>query len=310
MSRARSIAIHASLFVLTFLSTTIAGVQWLNKNPFELSLFPEGLPYALCILLFLTAHEFGHYFAARRHGIDVTLPYYIPMPSFLLNPFGTMGAVIRIKSPLASRRVLFDVGISGPIAGFIVAIGLLVYGFITLPDFSYLQAIHPDYMTPSDIPRGGLTFGSSLLYSGLERLLAGQRFVPPMNEIYHYPYLCVGWFGLFVTALNLMPVGQLDGGHILYALAGKHQGIVARIFFGILILLGIGGLLGLVTRNVDLGGIGWLVWAAILYFFIKLDHPEIHNPEPLDDSRRLLGWTTLALFVLMFPPIPFFDLGL
>jgi membrane-associated protease RseP (regulator of RpoE activity) len=310
MSRARSIAIHASLFVLTFLSTTIAGVQWLNKNPFELSLFPEGLPYAFCILLFLTAHEFGHYVAARRHGVDVTLPYYIPMPSFLLNPFGTMGAVIRIKSPLTSRRVLFDVGITGPIAGFIVAIGLLVYGFITLPDFSYLQSIHPDYSTPSDIPKGGLTFGSSILYSGLERLLAGHRFVPPMNEIYHYPYLCVGWFGLFVTALNLMPVGQLDGGHVLYALAGKYQGIVARVFFGILILLGVGGLLGLVTSNVDLGGIGWLVWAAILYFFIKLDHPEIHNPEPLDDSRRLLGWTMLALFVLMFPPIPFFDLGI
>ena len=129
-----------------------------------------------------------------------------------------------------------------------------------------------------------------------------------MNEVYHYPFLCVGWFGLFVTALNLIPVGQLDGGHILYALLGKRQGIIARVFWGILILIGITSFIPLFGWHIQLGTVGWLLWAAILYFLIKLDHPEISDDSQLDSGRKYLGWVTLGIFVVTFPPIPFFEL--
>jgi membrane-associated protease RseP (regulator of RpoE activity) len=145
------------------------------------------------------------------------------------------------------------------------------------------------------------------MFNGLLQLADGRDFIPPMNEIYHYPYLCVGWFGLFVTALNLIPVGQLDGGHILYALTGpKVQGLSARIFFGILILIGIASLIPISGLNVQLGTTGWLLWAAILYFLVKLDHPDVPDPEPLSQGRMYLGWSTMLLFILMFPPVPFF----
>src|SRR5262249_53972272 len=154
---------------------------------------------------------------------DVTLPFFIPVPPFTINPFGTMGAVIRIKSPWTSKRSLFDIGIAGPLAGLIVTIIILAVGMATLPGKEYLYTVHPDYRTMAKLPSDGFTLGSSLFFSWVRHLAPHGAFVPPMNEIYHYPFLCVGWFGLFVTALNLIPVGQLDGGHILYALVGQHR---------------------------------------------------------------------------------------
>jgi len=300
---------HVLLFLLTFFTTTLAGVQWLNRDPLELSNFHLGFRYSIPLLTILAFHEFGHFFAARHHGVKTTLPFFIPVPPFLVNPFGTMGAVIRIRSPLTSKKSLFDIGIAGPLAGLVVTLIVLVVGFLTLPTKEYLYTIHPEYRSMEEIPRTGLTFGNSILFWILSRFFSANTFVPPMNEVYHYPLLCVGWFGLFVTALNLIPVGQLDGGHILYALIGKNQGRVARVFFLALIVIGLSGFVPLFRSNIQPGTIGWLLWAAVLFFLIKLDHPEIQDDYQLGRFRKTLGWFILIVFVVAFPPIPLFDLG-
>ena len=303
---------HFILFFLTFLTATFAGVGWLNRDPYELANFHFGLPYSIALMAVLAAHEFGHYFAARHYGVLSTLPYFIPLPAFpefMINPFGTMGAVIRIKSPLTTKKALFDIGIAGPLAGLVVTFAVIIYGFATLPGKEYIYSVHPDYRITGEIPQGGFTFGNSILFWLMMKLSATGGFVPPMNEVYHYPLLCVGWFGLFVTALNLIPVGQLDGGHILYAIIGTVQGRIARVFFIALIIVGISGLLPIFGHMVQTGTLGWLLWAAILYFFIKLDHPQIYDPVELDPFRKALGWATFVLFILIFPPVPFFIAG-
>jgi membrane-associated protease RseP (regulator of RpoE activity) len=306
----RTYSLHLLLFIITFFTTTLAGVEWVNKDPFELGNFHYGLPYSLSLLAMLSAHEFGHYFAARSYGIQATLPYFIPIPPPLLflNPFGTMGAVIRIRSGWSSRKALFDIGIAGPIAGLVVTFGLLAYGLMTLPAKEYIYMVHPEYRVTGIIPEGGLTFGTSALFWLYSKISVTHGFFPPMNEIYHYPFLCVGWFGLFVTALNLLPVGQLDGGHILYALTGsKMQGKIARVFFLFLIVMGLGSLIPLLGWKLRLGTLGWLLWAAILFFIIKLDHPAIPGDEPLTPGRKFLGWATMVTFLLIFPPVPFLE---
>ena len=310
MKKFWSYTLNISLFILTFFTTTLAGVQWLNKDPLELANFWLGLPYSISLLAVLAAHEFGHYFAAKYHKVTATLPYFIPAPPFLVNPFGTLGAVIRIRSSFSSKKSLFDIGIAGPIAGFLVTIIVLIYGFLTLPDKSYIFHIHPEYMVKGEIPTNGFTFGQSIFFYCMTKLFTWHGFVPPMNEIYHYPYLCVGWFGLFVTALNLMPVGQLDGGHIIYALiGGKRQTIIAKIFFGLLIAVGLLSLIPFFGFKLYLGSTGWLLWAAILYFVIKLKHPEIHDDTALTPTRTFLGWLAFITFILTFPPVPFIDFG-
>lgn len=302
------IPIHITLFLLSFFTTTLAGVSWLNQNPFELSNFYLGLPYAISILAILTAHEFGHYFAARYYNVDTTLPYFIPVPHFLINPFGTMGAVIRIRSPLTTKRALFDIGIAGPLAGLVVTIFIIIYGLLTLPGKEYIYLMHPEYQLLPELPKGGLTFGNSIVFYLLAKISYPTGFFPPMNEIYHYPYLCAGWFGLFVTALNLMPVGQLDGGHILYALVGSRiQTFIARIFFIILVLIGLMGLLPFFDPSIQFATLGWLVWALIMLFLIKLRHPDVPDLRPIDSNRRMLGWATLFLLLVMFPPVPFLE---
>ena len=300
--------IHISLFLATFFTTTLAGVMWLNKDPFDLQNFYLGLHYSISLLAILTAHEFGHYFAARYHRVNSTLPYYIPMPPFLFNPFGTMGAIIKIKSPIPTRRALFDIGASGPVAGFVVTLIIFMYGVFTLPTIDYLYAIHPEYKMTGTIPQTGLAFGNSLFTIGVRELFSNQLFFPPMNEIYHYPFLCVGWFGLFITALNLIPIGQLDGGHILYALIGRKQGIFARIFFGSLIVIGLSSFIPLPYFSIHAGTVGWLVFALILYFLIKLDHPPIYDDAELDPTRKLIGWITIVIFIFTFLPVPFYEL--
>lgn len=314
--------LHVILFLATIFTTTLAGALWVNKDPLVWKNFHYGLPYSLALVAMLSAHEFGHYFAARFHGVKTTLPFFIPFPPFFinpfgpineliqLNPFGTMGAVIRIRSPLGSKRTLFDIGIAGPIAGLVVTAAILLFGLVTLPGKEYLYMMHPEYRFMDSIPDGGLTFGNSILFWFIRKTylaLHGPGFMPPMNEIYHYPFLCVGWFGLFITALNLLPVGQLDGGHVLYALAGNRQGLIARIFFGILVLFGLMSFLPLFGFKVQPGTAGWLVWAALLFFVIKLDHPPIYDFEPLNPGRKVLGWCTMILFVLIFPPVPIYE---
>jgi membrane-associated protease RseP (regulator of RpoE activity) len=282
--------------------------MWLNKDPFDLQNFYLGLHYSISLLAILTAHEFGHYFAARYHKINSTLPFYIPMPPFLFNPFGTMGAIIKIKSPIPTRRALFDIGASGPVAGFVVTLIIFMFGVFTLPTIDYLYTIHPEYQLTGTIPQTGLAFGNSLFTWGTREFFSSSNFFPPMNEIYHYPFLCVGWFGLFITALNLIPIGQLDGGHILYALIGRKQGIFARIFFGSLIVIGLSSFIPLPYFSIHAGTVGWLVFALILYFLIKLDHPPINDDAELDPTRKLIGWITIVIFIFTFLPVPFYEL--
>lgn len=322
--------VHVLLFVLTFASTALAGAAWVGKDPNELTNAMYGLTYALLLMSFLTAHEFGHYIAARIHGIDTSLPYFLPMP---LIPFGTFGAFIRIRQSIPSRRVLFDIGVAGPLAGMAVCLLILGIGFMTLPDVEYLLQIHPEYRATGIIAPTGMYFGETLLFHGLKTMLVPDgAFMPPMNEIYHYPFLCVGWFGLFVTALNLLPLGQLDGGHVLYGLIGKRQHLIARTIWWVMFLLGMLSLLGTIRvmyeapspmpfviwiqhtifPSLDVVmqiapslftiGEGWLLWALLIRFLVRIPHPPVTDESPLDMRRRIIGWTAMLLLILCLPP--------
>jgi membrane-associated protease RseP (regulator of RpoE activity) len=301
-------SLNIFLFLMTFFTTTISGIIWQN-NPdfFELENFYIGLPYSISLLFFLSSHEFGHYFASVYHKVKATLPFYIPIPVIpdFIN-FGTLGAVIKTKSKIKSTKAMFDIGAAGPIAGFIACTIVLIWGFTHLPGIEYLYQIHPDYRI-NGIPENGLTFGNNLYFYLFSKLFAGNGvFIPPMNEIYHYPFLCVGWFGLFVTALNLLPVGQLDGGHVLYAMFGydKHKK-VARVIFVILLILGLLGFAQLLDPGFQFGWPGWFIWAIVLFFIIKIEHPIVEEYiEPLDKKRMILGYLTLVIFILSFTPVP------
>ena len=304
-----SFLINILLFVCTFFTATLGGVFWSNHDPYQLENFRFGLTYAILLLTVISAHEFGHYFAARFHKVSVTLPYYIPFPFLFLNPFGTMGAVIKMKSRTQSRKSLFDIGVAGPISGWIVAIAILIIGYLTLPPISYLYSIHPEYAT-NGIPTTGFTFGSNLVFLAFEKIFSSPKvFIPPMNEVYHYPFLCVGWFGMLITALNMMPVGQLDGGHISYTMFGDKHKYVAYVVFGLLVFFGLAGLLPLAGINVTFGSTNWLVWAILILTIIKIKHPPIisNAEEPLDFKRTILGWFSFFIFVVSFCPIPIFE---
>ena len=308
----REYLIHGSLFVITFLTTVLAGVQWLNKDPLELTNFTSGFAYGFLILLMLGSHEFGHYVAARRHRVRSTLPFFLPFPSVLfglLFPFGTLGAVIKLRSSIPSRKVIFDIGVAGPIAGFLVSVAILIVGFMTLPPKEYLFTIHPEYEQLSTIPQAGLTFGGTIFYSILGHIFAPSgAFVPPMNEIYHYPFLCVGWFGLFVTAMNLIPIAQLDGGHIAYAMFGTAYHKIAQVSLVILVLLGTAGFLPLLNIPFSYGWTGWLFWALLLIFFmraLKMNRPLLADETPLDARRMAIGWCCFFIFIGSFSLTPF-----
>lgn len=303
--------LHIGLFVVTFITTTFAGVQWTSASPgpYELQELLVGLPYSISIMLMISFHEFGHYFAAMRHKVKATLPFYIPFPPLpMFINFGTMGAVIRTRSQITTRRAMFDIGVSGPIAGFVFSLALLVYGFLNVPGIEYLLNIHPDYLSPEYGKEGmALIFGDTFLFAGLRSLLIEQnQFFPPMSEIYHYPYLCVGWFGLFITAMNMIPVGQLDGGHICYSMFGqkKHYKI-SVIAFSVMFVFGILGLVdSMLEFNYGIGWAGWLFWALILYFIIKLKHPPVPDQNELDTKRMFMGYFSFFVFIISFSPTP------
>ena len=324
--------LHLGLFLLTFFSTTIAGVLWLNKDPFELSNFHLGIPYSASILFILACHEFGHYFASRYHHVDATLPYFLPFPPIpvllqLFLNFGTFGAVIRTKSIVPSKKAMFDIGVAGPIAGFFASLLVLSYGFLHLPSRSFILAIHPDYnfaLNASASAQGvSLAFGNTILFSGLQTLLThpSLQFVPPLSEIYHYPFLCAGWFGLFVTALNLIPMGQFDGGHLIYAMFGKYHQRIARTSFYALIALSAPSLSDVLLRTLlgyvykhDVGQIiplaqyswaAWFIWAMIALYVVKLSHPPVADETPLNGRRMTIGWFCIAIFFLSFSLNPF-----
>jgi membrane-associated protease RseP (regulator of RpoE activity) len=313
MNRKNKYSIHIGLFLFTLITTMFAGVQWTTGKmpPYEFSeIIGSGLKYSLAVLFIISVHEFGHYFAARYHKVDATLPYYIPFPPIpgFLN-FGTMGAVIKTREPMSDNIKIFDIGVAGPIAGFVATVIVLIYGFTHLPGVEYILSIHPDYFSP-DFSKDAieLTFGNSILYSLLQHLFAAAgQFVPPMSEMYHYPYLIAGWFGLLVTSMNLMPVGQLDGGHVIYVMFGsKIQERVATVF---MVFLTLSGLFGFIENTFELnfavGWMGWLFWAMVLYFFIKVKHPPVYLNYKLDLKRKIIGWLAIIIFIISFIPVPF-----
>lgn len=303
----RTLLIHSGLFIATFFTTTVAGITWLNVDPFDLSNFTMGLHYSIPVLFILTCHEFGHYFAARFHKVEATLPFYIPMPFFMVFlSFGTFGAVIKTRSLVPSKKAMFDIGVAGPIAGFIATIIVLVYGFTHLPGKEFILLIHPDYFT-AEASGTGLRFGSTLLYDLLSFTLtdSANDFIPPMTEMYHYPYLLAGWFGLFITSMNLIPAGQLDGGHLSYTMFGDRHSILAKAAFGIITLLGLSGIAMAAGIEIGIGWYGWILWSIIIFFVVKLDHPAVGDETELDPVRRLIGWGVFGILVLTFSPSPF-----
>ena len=304
--------IHLGLVFITFLTTTISGMEWITgkSGPFEISEFTIAFPYSISVIIILGVHEFGHYFAAKFHKVKSTLPFFIPFPPLagFLN-FGTIGAVIKTKSPVYSNKAMFDIGIAGPLAGFIACIAVLIYGFINLPGVEYILNIHPDYFVPKSTEGYvSLQFGDSLIFILLRELFTSpDQFIPPMSEIYHYPYLCAGWFGLFITSMNLIPVGQLDGGHILFGIFGskKHE-MIANTSWYILVILGVfGGIDLLLDDNFGIGWLGWLFWALILRFVIKIKHPPVAYFEDLGKGRKILGFIAMIILILSFSPTPF-----
>jgi len=300
--------LHVGLFVLTLLSTVYAGAIWVNRVLYyeaqgeTISLLfvtvpqgwiVDGLRYAIPLLGFLTVHEFGHYFAARHHRVDTSLPYYIPFP---FNGIGNFGAVISIREAIPSTRTLFDIGVAGPLAGFVVALGVLIYGFATLPPPDYLLDLsghevlkeyirqHGTFPSTPPEPEDGaviLVVGQTPLYWALSQFFAH---VPPMYEMYHYPVLFAGWLGLFFTALNLLPVGQLDGGHVLYALFGQKWHYRLALVFVLILLLsgGVGFMEEFRPVLSDIGGAwgtSWGLLAVIFYGYLyrpmQGNHPQI-----------------------------------
>lgn len=235
-----------------------------------------GIPFAAALLGILGIHELGHYFAARRYGLDVTLPYFIPFP---FNPYtGTLGAVIRIRSPFESRQALFDVGIAGPLAGLVVAIPVVAVGLLQA------ETVRIGAST------GVTVFNEPLLFQWMALLLRGPR--EAGTDFVMNPLLAAGWWGFFITALNLLPVSQLDGGHINYAVFGRYSRYVAWAAFA---------LAAAVTFAVNPG---YVVMLALV-FFMGVEHPPALNDlTPISRGRRALGLISLVLFLLLVTPDP------
>lgn len=258
-SKIKTYLIHLSLFLVTFGTTTLAGAEWTTGKSILMAGytwqdFLSGLPYSICFLTILTAHEFGHYFTAIYYRVRTSLPYYIPLPPLPLM-FGTLGALIRLKDRVSSTKENFDIGIAGPLAGFVASIGFLWYGFTHLPPPEYIFTIHPEYAQfgldyanyvyqPGFLPDGVLNvfIGKNLLFLFFENFVADPARLPNIHELMHYPYLFAGFLSLVFTSINLLPIGQLDGGHVLYGLAGYkwHRRIATVFFIAFLFYAGLG----------------------------------------------------------------------
>jgi len=295
-------------FILTVLSVMFVGaVSVTGSIPTRLTdwyaFMLSGLPFALALMTILVCHEFGHYLAGKYHRTMVTLPFFIPFPISL---FGTMGAFIQLKEPPKNRRILLDIGIAGPLAGLIVAIPILIYG-LTLSTVERL---------PFNLPVGQLFEGNSIIYLLLKFIVKGQMLPEPFNYNYVNPLLYwiryfftglplpaggldvtlhpiawAGWAGLFVTALNLIPAGQLDGGHIMYVLLGKRTSSLLPFILGALVLLGF-------------AWSGWWFWAAMIFFLGRFHAEPLDQITTLDTKRKILAIVGVVVFILIFMPVP------
>ncbi len=291
--------INAVLFAITLLSTLWVGA--INHLEPAGGLFPRslaewalGIPFAATLLSILVAHEFGHYFAARYHRVAVSLPYFIPMPL----GFGTLGAFIKMKEPVPNRRKLFDIGVAGPLAGLVLAIPLLVYGLST-----------SQVMVPPPHP-GGILEGNSILYYTMKLLIFGQPLPNPATgvDVILNDVAFAAWIGLLVTALNLLPVGQLDGGHTVFALFGERARTINLATMGGMLFLGIAGLppiQALLPWLVDVGWTGWFIWLLLIGLIGGPFHPPaLDDVTELDARRRWIGYLVLFIFVITFVPVP------
>jgi len=274
------------LFVLTVLSTLAAGYlisgsfPFITFNPFlRPARLLDGVPFSFTLIAILGTHEFGHYFTARYYGASVSLPFFIPAPPPIFL-FGTMGAVIRMRSPARDRNSLFDIAVAGPLAGLVVAIPALFLGL----QWSRVAKVMPD--------QGALMFGDSLLMRLLTWMVFGP--IPAGMDVFVHPVALAGWVGLFVTALNLFPVGQLDGGRIAYALVGaRHRQVSIAALVGLAVL-------GAVFQSAN-----WIVFGALILLLMG-----VHHAAPLDDltpvsrGRYVLGVFCLLLLIALIPPVP------
>jgi membrane-associated protease RseP (regulator of RpoE activity) len=272
------------LFALTVFTTLWAGayqaysgtirgpVAFLREHP---EMLPQGIPFAGTLLFILLTHEFGHFLLSKIHGVPASLPLFIPGPPHFI---GTFGAIIRLRGPILNRRALFDIGVAGPLAGFAVAVLALIVGL-------YLSTVVDRTST------FGLQLGEPLLLKFMAWLIIGP--LPAQADVLLHPVAFAAWFGLFVTSLNLIPIGQLDGGHVAYALWGNRQRTMAFAVIPMLILLGF------------VGWPGWFIWAFMAGVW-GLAHPPVVDPQiPLGGGRVLVGWIAFAVLVLTFAPVPF-----
>jgi membrane-associated protease RseP (regulator of RpoE activity) len=290
--------INILLFSLTVVSAFLVGMTWslsfkygdaVNRDfPFSLGerFFNDpqviflSVIYSAVLITILLGHELGHYLTCRRYRIEATLPYFIPAPTLI----GTLGAFIKIKSPITHRQQLFDIGAAGPLAGFILALPAL---FIGLSLSKVVPAL------PSD---ESIAFGEPLLLKAIIALLFKN--VPPGSDILLHPVAFAGWVGILVTAFNLFPLGQLDGGHIFFALVGRKAMHLAKLFLGIFVVMGI------------FFWVGWFVW-ALLILLLGLKHPPVFDEHvPLSRGRKAVGVLIVVIFVLSFIPDPVRGLNL
>jgi len=279
----RGPTLNIVLFAVTFFTTALTSALNQGVDVFsEPTAIRIGFPFAITVMTILLSHELGHYFLARLHGVDVTLPFFIPAPPLLV---GTFGAFIRMRSLPPDRRALFDIGAAGPWAGFVVAVPAVIIGLM-LSEVRPLQA-----------SEGGLILGDSLLFAWLTRLVLGVS--SQDVTIMLHPVALAGWFGFFVTCLNLLPAGQLDGGHVAYAVFGRNHRWVSRGVLMFLLLLGGAALFG------SGGWPGWLFWGFML-LVLGVDHPRPNDPvTPLDRRRVIAAALTLIILILTFMPEPF-----
>ena len=280
--------LHALLFFVTLLTTCIVGValqqDFAANIPFDVehsldiwgylwhspSAIVQGLPFSVTLLLILLAHEFGHYGAAVFHQVDASLPYFLPSP-FL----GTFGAFIRVRSPIYSKRALFDIGIAGPLAGFVFLVPALAVGLA----FSKV--------VPEITHQGTMQFGVPFLEWLLKRAIFPGF---PPAEVYLHPVARAAWVGMFATAMNLLPIGQLDGGHIFYSFFPQRHKTASKLLCVLMLPLG-------------KFWFGWFVWGLAL-LWLNRRHPSIYDPATLSPGRRKLGYLALAIFLLCFSIAP------
>ncbi|TMA56954.1 MAG: site-2 protease family protein [Deltaproteobacteria bacterium] len=270
--------VNALLLAVTALTTAMASALFLGFDPIsDPRQLVHGIPFAATLITILLVHESGHYLMCRRHGVAASLPYFVPAPPNIV-PVGTFGAFIRIRSRFPDRRALFDIGAAGPWAGFVVAVAATAIGL----RLSTVLAAPPTEHT--------IGLGDSLLTTLLTRLVLGTN--PDLVML--HPVAFAGWFGLFVTSLNLLPAGQLDGGHVLYAVVGRRTRLLPPVLLATLLWLG------------NRGWPGWFVWAGIIAVMVSLGHPPSQDDaRPLGFARVVSAGATLAVLVLTFVPEPF-----